>query len=837
MGIDDLIFETNTNTKATSNNPIDIFNYLDKKDGYGYLRTNQSDFLSEWEKRRNERDIVGIMHTGAGKTLVGLLMLQSKMVEEQLPVVYLCPTTQLVEQVCNQAVNYGINVCRVNEDKTLPDEFLNFEKILVTTFSKLYNGKTVFGNKTFSDEFTPLGSILIDDAHSCVDYARKHSTITIDRDSEEYQKLFNIFKCDLNKQSNGKCKSIEDGEYSTCMKVPYWVWKDNIDEIKRLIYNYITRTKSDFEYRMISECIDFASCFISGTNIEITPKITPIEQIPSYNKANHRYILSATINERDLCYELGIEKEAITKPIITSSYIVDVGERLILSPSKYHKDITDKIMRKWIFNKCKNENINLVVIVPSKKASEVWEKLGAKVIDEEHYTFDQIIKNLKSGVTERIVLINRYDGIDFSGDLSHMLVLDGMPIFSTNQERANGNAYRDDRLNGKLAQKIEQGMGRTVRSNSDYSVVILLGDSLTRFVSLKKNLLLFSPATREQLKISNDIITSSSLNDAQEAVDEIIKSISYCLSRNTNWVKYSKNKLSQVSISDFSNPEMDKIQFEYETFQHYKNNNISEAQKTLQKWKQTTEANSEALGQIYQEEAEILYNIDRVKSGNLQKLAAEKWDGAFKPLNNKIQREIKNIDLVSESYKFIKEFTDKNSYSDFISKTINSLVYDNESSSESFEEAIKQLGNIIGLESQRPEKLWDDGGPDNLWLSSEQYVVIECKNKEVNNITKDDIEQLGHSSQWFTNKYGNHKQPLLLLFHGKKELEHNVQVSNYMYIIDEKNLNLLKTKLDNFRELVINNFSDLNLDTLRQYLNQNNLLINSFITTYMRKLK
>ncbi|MFK4782227.1 hypothetical protein [Lactococcus petauri] len=61
MGIDDLIFETNTNTKATSNNPIYIFNYLDKKDGYGYLRTNQSDFLSEWEKRRSERDIGAIL--------------------------------------------------------------------------------------------------------------------------------------------------------------------------------------------------------------------------------------------------------------------------------------------------------------------------------------------------------------------------------------------------------------------------------------------------------------------------------------------------------------------------------------------------------------------------------------------------------------------------------------------------------------------------------------------------------------------------------------------------------------------------------------------------------
>ncbi|WP_282670558.1 DEAD/DEAH box helicase [Lactococcus cremoris] len=836
MGIDDLIFKTSSNTKATSSNPIDIFNYLDKKDGYGYLRTNQSDFLSEWEKRRNERDIVGIMHTGAGKTLVGLLMLHSKMVEEQLPVIYLCPTTQLVEQVCNQGINYGINVCRVNEDKTLPDEFLNSEKILVTTFSKLYNGRTVFGNKTFSDQFVTLGSILIDDAHSCVDYARKHSTISIDSTSEEYKKLFRIFKSELTKQSNGKCRSIEDGEYSTCMRVPYWIWKDNISEIKNIIHDY-AQNNSDFEYRMISETIDFASCFISGTKIEITPKITPIEQIPSYARAKHRYILSATINERDLCYELGIEREAITNPIITSSYIVDVGERLILSPSKYHKDITDNFMRQWIFNECKNKSINLVVIVPSTKASLVWEKLGAKIIDEEQHTFEEIMGNLKSGNSEQIVLINRYDGIDFSGDLSHMLVLDGMPIFSTNQERANGNSYRDDRLNSKLAQKIEQGMGRTVRSNSDYSVVILLGNELTRFVSLKNNLLLFSPATREQLKISNDITSSSSLNDAKEAFTEIKKSISYCLSREEAWVKYSKNQLSQVNLADFSNPELDKIQFEFEAFQYYKNNNITQAEKTIQNWLNISKDNTEVIGQIYQEKAEILYNVDRVKSENLQKLAADKWDGAFKPQHNKIQREIKNIDLVNESYKFIKEFTDKNSYSDFISETINNLVYDNDSSSELFEESIKQLGNILGLESQRPEKLWDDGGPDNLWLSPEKHLVIECKNNEINNIDKDDIKQLGHSSQWFTNKYGNHKKPLLLLFHGQKKLEHNVQVSSLMYVVDQEKLDQLKSKLEIFRELVIQNFSNLNLDNLRQYLSQCDLLIDSFIATYMRKLK
>lgn len=836
MGIDDLIFKTNSNTKLSSHIPIDIFNYLDKKEGYGYLRQNQSDFLTEWDKRRDERDIVGVMHTGAGKTLVGLLMLQSKMVEEQMPVLYLCPTVQLVEQVCEQAINYGLNVCKVDEKGQLPEEFLNSEKILVATFSKLFNGRTLFGNKTFSDSIINLGSILIDDAHSCVDFARNNSTITIQKQSLQYQKLLNIFKNELNRQSNGKLKSIVDGDYSTCMKVPYWTWKDNLIEIKKLINEYVEESNSDFEYRMLSESIDFSSCFISGTRIDITPKVTPLEQIPSYFKANHRYILSATINERDLCYELGIEKQAIRQPIITSSYIVDVGERLIISPSKYHKKITDELIRQWVFLDCKTNKRNLVIIVPSQQKAKKWKELGAKVIDNVENGFDEIMNNLKSGENEQIVLVNRYDGIDFSGDLSHMLILDGMPVFSTNKERADANTFRDDRLRGKLAQKIEQGMGRTVRSNSDYSVVILLGESLTKFVSLKKNLLLFSPATKEQLKISNDII-SDSLISYDDAIKEIAKSINYCLQRKDAWVKYSKNQLLNVSIDDFSNEDLEKIYLEYESFQKYKNGNILESQSILDKLKKIVGENQEELGEVYQEEAEILYEIDRIKSENLQKLSADVWDGAFKPQNNKIQRAIKDLDMITEAYNFIKEFADKISYTDFLSKTISNLVYDNDSSSEYFEEAIKNLGKIMGLESQRPERLWDDGGPDNLWLSKEKQIVIECKNQEMTNINKDDIKQLGHSHQWYINKYGNFKKPLLLLFNSKNKKEHNVQVSDDMYVLDKEKLLLLNCNMNKFKELVLNDFDTLTLEKLKEYLNQNSLLINSFISTYMKKIR
>ena len=94
----------------------------------GYLRTNQADFLKEWNERRAERDIVGVMHTGAGKNASWFLMLQSKLVEEKEPAIYLCPTKQLVEQTVKQASHYGMDVCEIGGDNRIPIEFKNAEK-------------------------------------------------------------------------------------------------------------------------------------------------------------------------------------------------------------------------------------------------------------------------------------------------------------------------------------------------------------------------------------------------------------------------------------------------------------------------------------------------------------------------------------------------------------------------------------------------------------------------------------------------------------------------------------------------------------------------------------
>ena len=82
-------------------------------------------------ERQDKRDVIVKLHTGQGKTLIGLLMLQLRLYAVKGLALYLCPDNFLIEQTCEQARQFGIATCTA--DPELPDEFLNSNKILVTS--------------------------------------------------------------------------------------------------------------------------------------------------------------------------------------------------------------------------------------------------------------------------------------------------------------------------------------------------------------------------------------------------------------------------------------------------------------------------------------------------------------------------------------------------------------------------------------------------------------------------------------------------------------------------------------------------------------------------------
>ena len=104
--------------------PIELYETLDRAHDKGPLRPAQISVLSEWFKTgQKKRDSIIKLHTGQGKTLVGLLLLQSRLNDNKGPALYLCPDNFLIAQTCDQAKQFGIETCMA--DPEIPDDFID----------------------------------------------------------------------------------------------------------------------------------------------------------------------------------------------------------------------------------------------------------------------------------------------------------------------------------------------------------------------------------------------------------------------------------------------------------------------------------------------------------------------------------------------------------------------------------------------------------------------------------------------------------------------------------------------------------------------------------------
>lgn len=121
-----------------TSDPIEIFNNLDKQTGKEYPRPPQEAVLKDWyANRRQDKDVIVKLHTGQGKTLIGLLMLQSFLNDDKGPAIYLCPNSYLVTQTVEQAQAFGIRVTEFADTRP-PQAFLNSDAILVATCNKVF---------------------------------------------------------------------------------------------------------------------------------------------------------------------------------------------------------------------------------------------------------------------------------------------------------------------------------------------------------------------------------------------------------------------------------------------------------------------------------------------------------------------------------------------------------------------------------------------------------------------------------------------------------------------------------------------------------------------------
>ncbi len=808
-------------------NPLAIFSSLPgKSEKYnGYLRNVQGEVLNQWFESRDKKDNIIKMNTGSGKTTVALLILQSCLNEGKGNAIYVVRDNYLIKQVKEEASDLGINVV---DNETNP-EFIKNKAILVISIQKLINGKTVF------DERNPIDNIIIDDVHACLDTAEQQFIIKISRvDHDElYKGIFTLFKGELQRQNHLNALNIEEGiKESNPMLVPFWEVKNKCKALIEIINRFKTDESYNnvfFPFYFLNDIIQYCNICISYDSIEISPDCFPIYKISSFNDAKRRIFISATLKDDGRlinCFNLN---EKNIEKIITPSQALDIGNRMILYPQAINTNITDEQIKNCL--KIISKKNRVVVIVPSYKRAVFWQDVCNNTFDKHNI---EEIKNYHIGLD---VLVNRYDGLDLKGDLCSYLVIDGLPNSKSLFNQIQEILLRDtSKSTIEKMQKIEQGMGRGIRSNQDDCAVVIMGKQLLNVIYNENSLESFSLSTKIQYQLSEQL--SDQLDG--DTLDNIMKTFDLCLSKNPEWLAIMNNALSEIKVSNCLNLKEEELLLN-NAFNCALRSNYHECVDMIQEIV-NSETNGKIKGYYMFYLAKYMNFIDGVESQKIL-LSAKKLNkdlclplDGYDYIPNKVGyalQSTKILELFKEKYKNnIQLYL-------FTCATISSSLIFSENSHKIFENAINDLAIHLGFDGSMPESEIGNG-PDNIWeIGSNSYFVIECKNEAVSDtISKSDCGQMCVSENWAKEYYGNDKSFQSIIVHNSNIFDKSAAPNENFRIMTQKNLKDLTDSLMLFCQSIIKydslNEKIVSENLMKYHLDSKNIL-SKYTTQYERK--
>ena len=827
--MDNLLSKLSTQSANKPIEPRKIFMSLPNK-RYDYPRDVQTDVWEKWFPLREQKNTIVKMNTGSGKTIVGLMILQSCLNEKKGPAVYVVPDNYLVAQVCAEAKVLGIKAVTDRDDY----DYSEGKAILVVNVHELINGKSVFGMRPSGRNYQ-IGCVLLDDVHACLDTISTQFSIRVSVEHKLYEELVNLIAEPWRAHSpKDFADIIEMKDPTKNTVIPYWIWQEKSNDIYKLLKQYERANDETiiFNLPLIQDILGHSSCVVAASEIEITPKGIPISKITSFNNASRRIFMSATLADDSVFVSaLGLKPEDIVG--ITPNMANDIGDRLILFPRHLNGQITDDDLRQKIAELAKEYNI--AVIVPSFEQAKLWEphtKHIAKKDSIEAYV--DALKN-KSKHLGIVVFVNRYDGIDLPDDACRMLVIDGLPPLRSKYDKY---AYSINTTNKLLLreqmQKIEQGMGRGVRSTNDSCCIILMGDKLADILIRNNGVEYFSNATIAQYDLSKELWGILRDEKPKPTVDDIFELASYSLERTEAWIEQSKQRLSTVAYRSDLN--IDKVALALRNaFELVSGDDIEGAVKVLDE-AVNSEEDTKARGFLLSIKAEYVNLIDRNKSQQILRSARKLNQGVIVPIAG-IQYE-KNINNKAQA-RLIQEYLDSvdddpNNCVIRIHAVLNDLVFSSELEADTFEQAFEEVGAMLGFKSSRPEKE-GTGGPDNLWaVGNNEYFVVECKSgAKASVISKGYCNQLNGSVQWFKKEYGNECKLHPVIIHPANAISKDASPPSGMKVITPVQLDKLKKNIKSFFAALVQSHNWKNEEQLNALLVNYKLRSSDMVQNYM----
>ena len=345
-------------------------------------------------------------------------------------------------------------------------------------------------------------------------------------------------------------------------------------------------------------------------------------------------------------------------------------------------------------------------------------------------------------------------------------------------------------------------MGRGVRSNDDYCVVLLLGPKLISRLRSPDGMSMLTPATCAQLDLSRSIAKRLTA----PSISEILEVILQCLNRDPHWIRFSKQVLVNLKADDELRLDPAKLAIRA-AFDYARANEHSEALVVLQKAIDAAADELQVNAWLLSKKATFQHPMDPdgaqrtlAAAHRLEPMATKPMHGiTYKKLTRTTGQQAETLISIHNS-----RFVDPTEMKLFVNGLCDDLQFIPESSHK-FEAAIDDLAWFIGFSGQRPERDYGEG-PDNLWaLPNGSFLVIECKSGVTSEggISKTDAGQLGQSDAWFKTRYpASTSVPIII--HKNRTLHQGASPVEGMRVIDSSKLEKLRNNLRNFAQQLFN---------------------------------
>lgn len=461
--------------------PLELFDELPRMPGsVPELWRQQGEILADYTRKYdNQPDVAIELPTGTGKTMVGLLISDWRRRKYRRPVLYACPTQQLVHQVAGAATREGIPaVALLGPHSKWPSAgeslYRGADSLGITTYSAIFNAAPKVGEP---------GTIVFDDAHAAEQYVAEAWSIQVDRfhHEEAYAALLRALRPGLGgmffermEHTSPDIRARLDVRLVVPLRRPKMA--AGINAALALLPD---GTSAWWSWNSVRPGLASCLIYVSWREILIRPFIPPTSENETFTGARQRIYLSATLGHAGEI-ERSFGRTSVARLLLPDGRSPRSGRRYFVFGDLADGD--SGVLGKQITIATSKA---LVLATSTEAAMATADRLnvnGWPVLGKH-----DIEKSLESFARSRhciLALAGRYDGIDLPDDACRLVCLEGLPDWAHLQERFLASNLRAKvALEERTRTRVVQGAGRATRNPSDHAIVLIRGGNLTRYLT------------------------------------------------------------------------------------------------------------------------------------------------------------------------------------------------------------------------------------------------------------------------------------------------------------------------------------------------------------------